>query len=434
MRPYKHFSLFRATTKVRPYHSSFTIHNSSLLLKYHRPLLQAVADILEQTFTTSQYAEKILDNTFKLNGQFGKRDRAFVAETVFECVRWWRYYAALLGFDTDRTRIKTDLVKRIMGVHLTLKEIAELENPFFENIPKLTELHERQKNLSFSQRASYPEWLNAYAAESMGVERWHNEANALNNIAPIVIRCNTLKTNVEDLQILLAAENITTHRTELYANALVIEGRANLLILPAFKEGLFEIQDAGSQCIAPFLKLKPNATFIDACAGAGGKTLHAASLMNNKGRIIALDIHQHKLNELHKRAARQGVKNIESRLIDSEKVIRALKNSADAVLLDVPCSGLGVLRRQPDTKWKLTPQALEDLIKTQAHILKSYSHMTCVGGCVVYATCSILPAENEQQVEKFLSENAHFELEEQRTISPHYNGFDGFFMARLRRK
>ena len=403
-------------------------------MKYHRPLLQAVADILEQTFTTAQYAEKILDNTFKLNAQFGKRDRAFIAESVFECVRWWRYYVALLGMDSENVRVKSDLVKRIIGVHLTLKEISDLDHPFFEKIPTLTELHERKKSLSFAQRASYPEWLNKYAIENLGLDVWENEANALNHIAPIVIRCNTFKTSVEDLQAILAVENITSHRTELYFNALVIEGRVNLIVLPAFKEGLFEIQDAGSQCIAPFLKLKPNATFIDACAGAGGKTLHAAALMQNKGRIIAMDIVQNKLNELHKRAARQGFKDIETRLIDSEKVIRALKNSADAVLLDVPCSGLGVLRRQPDSKWKLTQNGLNDLLKTQQHILKTYSSMACVGGCVVYATCSILPAENEQQVKKFLSEAKNFEMEEHRYVSPFKDGFDGFYMARLRRK
>jgi len=403
-------------------------------LKYHRPLLQAVADILEQTFATTQYAEKILDNTFKLNAQFGKRDRAFIAECVFECVRWWRYYAALLGIDTEKMHIKPEMIKRIIGVHLSLKEITDLEHPFFENIPTLAELHNIQKGLSFSQRASYPEWLNVYATENLGENVWHHEATALNNIAPIVIRCNTLKTTVDDLQNLLHLENIPAHRTELAKDALVIDGRANLIILPAFKEGLFEIQDAGSQCIAPFLKLKPNATFIDTCAGAGGKTLHAAALMKNKGRIIALDIFQQKLNELHKRAARQGINDIETRLIDSERVIRALKNSADAVLLDVPCSGLGILRRQPDTKWKLTPQSLEDVLKTQRHILKTYSSMACVGGCVVYATCSILRSENEQQVELFLNEHSNFELEEQRTISPYRNGFDGFYMARLRRK
>lgn len=175
---------------------------------------------------------------------------------------------------------------------------------------------------------------------------------------------------------------------------------------------------------------------IDACAGAGGKTLHLAALMENKGSIIALDTHAWKLDSLKKRARRAGAFNIEVRNIENTKTIKRLHNSADRLLLDVPCSGLGVLRRNPDTKWKLSVEQLEELKETQQHILSSYSQMLKAGGKMVYATCSILPSENREQVDKFLqSENgAAFELIEDKTILPQSEGFDGFYMALLEKK
>jgi len=173
---------------------------------------------------------------------------------------------------------------------------------------------------------------------------------------------------------------------------------------------------------------------VDACAGGGGKTLHLAALMKNKGRIIAMDTEDWKLDELKKRARRAGASDIiETRVIDSSKVIKRLENSADQLLLDVPCSGLGVLRRNPDAKWKLSADFIEKVKIQQLEILSQYSSMLKPGGVLVYSTCSIFPSENEKQVESFLqSEGGKFDLLEQKTLLPSA-GFDGFFMARMKK-
>lgn len=209
--------------------------------------------------------------------------------------------------------------------------------------------------------------------------------------------------------------------------------RGNVFQIDLFKNGFFEIQDAGSQTIAPFLQVESGMRVIDACAGAGGKSLHLATLMGNKGRVISLDTEGWKLDELQRRARRNGLFNIETRVIDTTKVIKRLHESADRVLLDVPCSGLGVLRRNPDAKWKLQPEFLDEIRVTQASILENYAKMAKVGGKVVYATCSILPSENENQVKAFLEKNKNFRWLDERKITPATEGFDGFYMALLER-
>nr|MBX2872260.1 RsmB/NOP family class I SAM-dependent RNA methyltransferase [Saprospiraceae bacterium] len=199
----------------------------------------------------------------------------------------------------------------------------------------------------------------------------------------------------------------------------------------AFKQGWFEVQDFSSQQVAHFLEVQPGMRVIDACAGAGGKTLHLGVLMANKGQIIGMDTEAWKLKELKRRAKRNGIFIIQPKPIDSTKVIKRQKESADRLLLDVPCSGLGVLRRNPDAKWKIQAEFLEKIKEQQAHILSNYSKMLKKGGKMVYATCSVLPSENQLQVQKFLAENGdNFVLEEERTISPE-EGYDGFYMARL---
>jgi len=192
------------------------------------------------------------------------------------------------------------------------------------------------------------------------------------------------------------------------------------------------LQDASSQRVALFLDVNEKMRVIDACAGGGGKTLHIAALMKNTGHIIAMDTEQWKLDELKRRARRASATNIEPRLIDSSKVIKRLYDTADRVLLDVPCSGLGVLRRNPDAKWKLNLEFIERVKKLQYEILDRYSRMVKLHGKLVYATCSILHSENQLQVNLFLEQHKNFKLEEEKQIFPS-EGFDGFYMARMYR-
>jgi 16S rRNA (cytosine967-C5)-methyltransferase len=183
------------------------------------------------------------------------------------------------------------------------------------------------------------------------------------------------------------------------------------------------------------LGVRPGGFVIDACAGAGGKTLHLAALMRNQGRIVALDPHASRLDELRSRAQRNGATIIQTRVVAGPEGVAEFVDRADAVLLDVPCSGLGVLRRKPDTKWKLTHDELDRLASVQREILDGYSRLVKPGGALVYATCSILPSENQRQVQGFLARHAEdWAIETERAWRPDREGFDGFYAARLVRK
>lgn len=247
---------------------------------------------------------------------------------------------------------------------------------------------------------------------------------------------NKLKTNLKELAAKLSEEGIETNPIRNYPEALELKERANIFKTKAFQDGLFEVQDANSQRVAELLDVKPGMRVVDTCAGAGGKTLHLAALMENKGQIIALDIYGNKLKELKRRAKRAGAHNVETRSIDSTKVIKKLYNSADRVLIDAPCSGLGVLSRNPDAKWKLEPDFLEKIKNTQLEILEKYSRILKDGGKMVYATCSILPSENEKQVQKFLKTESgkNFKLLKEKKILSSESGYDGFYMALLQKE
>jgi 16S rRNA (cytosine967-C5)-methyltransferase len=305
----------------------------------------------------------------------------------------------------------------------------------FRNI-KAKRLEKRLADVQSNRaiRESIPDWLDQLGEKELGA-RWGPELHALNEKARLVIRANTVKTSVDKLKATLKALGIETEVLPAAPDALVLGERQNIFTLQEFKDGLFEVQDAGSQRIAPSLEVKPGMRVIDACAGGGGKTLHLAALMQNKGRIIAMDTEEFKLDELKKRARRAGVSNmVETRVIDSTKVIKRLEGSADRVLLDVPCSGLGVLRRNPDAKWKLSEEFIYKVKATQQEILGGYSQMVKPGGQLVYSTCSILPSENEAQVKQVIeASGGKFKLEAEQWLMPS-EGFDGFYMARITRE
>jgi 16S rRNA (cytosine967-C5)-methyltransferase len=279
---------------------------------------------------------------------------------------------------------------------------------------------------------SIPDWLDLLGVSELG-DTWENEIRALNSLPPIVLRANSLKTNKGELIKRLTVEGFQLSNLN-QPDALMLTKRSDIFRSKAFFEGHFEIQDSSSQLVAPFLQVEPGMRVVDACAGNGGKTLHIASLMKNKGKILALDNAEWKLEELMKRTSRAGVTIVETRLINTTKVIKRLKDKADRLLLDVPCSGLGVLRRNPDSKWRLTNEKIEEIRALQVYILDKYTQMVKPGGKFVYSTCSILPSENHEQIQSFLARsNGAFILEEEKSISPAQSGFDGFYMARLRR-
>lgn len=277
-----------------------------------------------------------------------------------------------------------------------------------------------------------PLWLEELCSSELK-GKWEAERKALGEESHRFIRCNTLKVSRDELAHQLKEEGVVTKAVAGVNTALEVTSNSALFRTKAFKDGMFEQQDAGSQMIGAFVDAKPGLRVVDACAGSGGKTLQLASSMEGKGVIIAMDTEQWKLDDLKKRAKRAGAFNIEPRVIDSTKVIKRMHESADIVLIDAPCSGTGVIRRMPDSKWRDGREHLNEIRATQKDILDRYSKIAKIGGIVVYSTCSILPSENEKQIEAFLHNNKDkFELLEDKHIMPS-SGFDGFYMAKLKR-
>jgi 16S rRNA (cytosine967-C5)-methyltransferase len=407
---------------------------NKLPMRLHRNLVFATIDSLHSIFNEQKPADKVLRSVLKRDKRWGSRDRSFIAETTYDIVRWKRLYQEIAEVKPPFDR---DNLFRLFVVWATLRGILLPDWKQFEGKPT-RKIKGRFDALSKVRvlRESIPDWLDALGLEAHGKEQWTKELHELNRQAEVVLRTNTLKTSRKDLAQTLKVEEIDTKLAGETPEGLILTQRSNVFTTSAFKSGLFEVQDINSQRVAHYAQVKPGMRVIDACAGAGGKSLHLSALMENKGQIIALDIFQNKLEELKRRARRNGAHNIETRLIDSRKTIKKLQSSADLVLIDAPCTGTGVLKRNPDAKWKLSQEFLEEVTKTQQNILFDYSAMVKPNGTLIYATCSILPQENQEQVKQFLSSDRgqEFTLISQKTLLPSVTGFDGFFMARLEKK
>jgi 16S rRNA (cytosine967-C5)-methyltransferase len=398
-------------------------------MQLHRTLVQAVIDTLQQIFVEGVYADKAVAQVLKQNSKWGSRDRRFIAETTYGMVRWWRLIEQSAEIENAETNFQ--FWKLIAAWFIN----NETELPQWEEFSsidknKILENYSKSKQIR-KYRESIPDWLDEIGSKELGEIVWEKELAELNKEAQVVLRANTLKTSLVQLQQLMREQTIETLPLGDYPDAIVLVKRQNFQQLNEYKIGLFEVQDASSQLIAPFMKLTEGLTVIDACAGAGGKSLHIAAMMKNKGRIISMDVEERKLVELKKRAERAGARIIETQTINSNSISK-FKNTADRLLLDVPCSGLGVIRRTPDAKWKLNIDFLNRVRSTQQEIITNYSQMLKTGGIMIYATCSILPSENQKQVEIFLEKNKNFEFIEDRKVLPS-EGFDGFYMAALKK-
>ena len=403
-------------------------------MRLHRNLVFAVIDALNMIFNDGEYADKVIEKVLKFDKRWGARDRGFIAETTYEIVRYKRLYTQIA--EVHEPYVREDLF-RVFAVWAVLRGITLPDWKQIQNTPerrikgKFDELSKIRKI-----RESYPDWIDSLGESALGKELWDKESKALNEQANVILRTNTLKITRADLQKQLAEEGIATKALKDYPFALELPERKNVFTTVAFKEGLFEVQDASSQLVAPFLEVSPGQKVVDACAGAGGKTLHLATLMENKGQLISMDIYESKLKKLKVRTRRNGVHNVDTRVIENSKAIKKLHGKVDRLLLDAPCSGLGVIKRNPDSKWKLEPEFLERIKGVQQDVLQRYSKMVKPGGKMVYATCSILPEENYDQVAEFLASEAgqEFELEKQKNVYASASGYDGFYMALMHKK
>jgi 16S rRNA (cytosine967-C5)-methyltransferase len=391
--------------------------------------IEAIAEALANIFGENKYADREIARVLKADKKRGSKDRAFIAEHTYGVVRNYRLLRHVMGGAKPKKR---EDWWRLIGIHLMSEgyELPDWQEFGHFNEAELKSRWEEAKD-NRALRESIPDWLDKVGEEQLGEALWTSTLAALNEQAPVVLRANRLQATPAEVTAALAKDHILTE--PIAADALLVTERRNLFATSAFRKGLFEVQDFSSQQAAPTLEVAPGHTVIDACAGAGGKSLHLAALMENKGQLISLDIHEWKLDELKKRARRNGVSNLETRAITSTKIIKRLYDRADRLLLDVPCSGLGVLRRNPDAKWKLSQDFLDRVVKEQLDIISSYSRMVKPGGKMVYATCSILPRENDEQIAAFLASEAGAEwtLEYKHTFLPQVEGYDGFFVSRL---
>ncbi len=399
--------------------------------RLHPNLVKACIEGLRQIFTDGKHADSVVNNLLKSNPKWGSSDRKFIAETIYDMVRWWRKLWYLAGEEPTLTNAG---LWKLCGVYFINKDMYLPAWEEFENVDP-DKVVERLNN-SYGIRVireSIPDWLDDIATEELG-DVWEKEITELNKQAEFVIRANTIKVSRNNLQKALRDEETETSVIPEHPDALLVNERKRIFTTTCFQNGWFEVQDASSQEVAYFMDVKPGMRVVDACAGGGGKSLHMAALMQNKGRIISLDIFEWKLKELKRRAKRDGVSIIETRLIESSKTIKKLAESANRVLIDAPCSGLGILKRNPDIKWKLSQESIDGIRGEQAKILSDYSVMVKKGGSIIYATCSILPSENERIVDTFLSEHPNFKKVKEKRIMPSVSGFDGFYMAMMERE
>ena len=393
----------------------------------HAPVWFALQTALADIFTGGFPADRVLQRQFKANPKFGSHDRRLFAEATYDIVRWWRrlHFAAELDFPSldfagvTRAWCALNNVGVPARVDVTAAPVERLRARWAD------------ASVGRASRYSVADWFDAWGLSELG-ERWPAVLAALNETAPVFLRANRLRTTPEALRAELARTDITSQVAG--PDALRLDRRANVFLNPLFKRGWFEVQDLSSQLVADWVDARPGDRVIDACAGAGGKSLHLAARMQNRGRIVALDVTDRKLEELRRRARRAGATCLETKVIEGTKTIKRLRESADRVLLDVPCTGAGILRRNPDAKWRLHADDVARVTRLQGEILADYASMCKPGGTLVYSTCSIMPSENQAQVDAFLARSEiAWTLDKSETIYPRAGGGDGFFIARLRR-
>jgi len=399
--------------------------------KLYRITAQGIVETLKSTLTTNARATRILEKLNLANPKWGSGDRNTVHKATYDILRWKSYYTFLANPKEDAS--KKEIHWELLGVWLIINGLEVPDWEEFKNIDA-KEIKARQKEKTTAEISkSMPDWLYEKGKVELSKE-WNIELDALNLEAKLILRVNRIVISPKKLQEeLLTKHSIETHQIKGYDDALLLDKRKNLRKNPLYLKGCFEIQDANSQKIAPFTEVKPGMKVIDGCAGAGGKTLHIASLMRNKGEIIALDVEINKLKELSRRARRNKVKAIKNTWVPDAQYKSTLTNWADRVLIDAPCSGLGTLKRNPDLKWKLTEERISEVIELQQKILLEQSKWVKEGGKLIYVTCSILPSENQNQITWFLKqpEGAGYILEKEEMLYSHQTGFDGFYAARL---
>jgi 16S rRNA (cytosine967-C5)-methyltransferase len=413
----------------------------------------------------------ILASTFRTNRQLGSGDRRLISETVYGLVRWERRLQAvvdeLIAAAQGRgpqemlsTQARQELklivyeLRQGLPVDAVRAEARRILRKDVDLGKATTDDAGLGKSTGLDRQAlgvSFPTWMFERMVSDWGEEEALAMAAAMNERAPLVVRGNGVKSSREELIARLKEEGVVASPTDLSPMGLLFETRVNAFGLSTFREGFFEVMDEGSQLVAEAVAPPPRGRVVDACAGAGGKTLALAALLDGQGRILALDNNGKKLEELRRRARRAGLSNVAAREVrGSEWPSEARLGGWDRVLVDAPCSGMGTLRRNPEARWRLTAKTVDSFPAQQLSLMVTYAPLVAPGGRLIYATCTIMRRENEGVVERFLAERPDFVLMPLKDIwgkeragrvgdgnylkvLPHRHGTDGFFAAVLRR-
>ena len=390
-------------------------------------------------------ADAILRRFFREFPALGANNRAFIAEAVFGILRHKFFLERIVKIATPRTLLLAYLVK-FQGINLReLKPVmSESEAKWLAEIKAATIASQPP-----AIQAEFPAWLFQKLQDFMLETNILELGRALQQTAPLDLRVNTVLEKRDNILAALSQEGIPAQATHYSPIGIRLTGKPAINRHPLFLSGKIEVQDEGSQLLGYLLAPKRGEMIVDFCAGAGGKTLLLGALMHSKGRIYAFDTSEKRLNNLKPRLKRSGLSNLHPQLITSENDIKVkrLTGKINRVLVDAPCSGLGTLRRNPDLKWRQSPQSIQELKSKQAAILAAAAQLLKPGGRLVYATCSFLPEENQEIVQKFLLGHPQFLLENSAEIlskqkipldtgkflqlSPHQHGTDGFFAATL---
>ena len=421
--------------------------------------IQASIELLEEIFDKRRPADRLIAQYFRARRYIGSKDKRSISKTIYQVLRQRACFEYLLQIQnlptSARFLVAVSLLKEGADLKTYFDGVAYNPKPFsvdaFENLQQLDFL--KLENAATSVQLNVPDWLAPKLEKSLG-NFYLQEMQALNNRAATDIRVNLLKVSVQEMADSLLSTDYEFSQRELSPWCIRFKQPVALTSLSSFKHGHFEIQDEGSQLLALASEATAGEKVVDFCAGAGGKSLAIAMMMNNKGVIHACDVHTKRLEQLGIRAKRAGVHNIRVRTLSSEhdKWVKQHRAMADLVLIDAPCSGTGTWRRNPDSRWNLRPEHLKNLLELQQSILQSAARLVKPAGRFLYATCSLLEEENKQQIELFLSNNSDFSYrtinlpalslakldageyqQHQLILSPAVNGTDGFYMCALQR-
>jgi 16S rRNA (cytosine967-C5)-methyltransferase len=368
-------------------------------------LIDLATQLVRDVLKLDAPADSIVSYYFRNHKALGQRERHALAETAYAVLRQRLLWAHLAQSGHGPMERRLVVLAWQGQPHILLNGATTDELAWLERTAKID-----RSTLPDKLRHNMPDWLSNSLREQLGKEDFWSLVTTLSGGAPLDLRVNAIKAKREAVLETLVAAGIPAQATPYSPTGIRIEGKPALQKMPLYVEGHVEVQDEGSQLLALLSGAKRGEMVVDFCAGAGGKTLALGAMMRNTGRLYAFDISGHRLENLKPRLARSGLSNVYATQIahENDDRIKRLRGKIDRVLVDAPCTGLGTLRRNPDLKWRQSPKAIEELQAKQKAILHSAARLLKPGGRLVYATCSLMPAENEVVAQAFSAEHPDF--------------------------